>query len=140
MGKAGRRNKERRQKRKQRLSKDKPILTSADANAPTAIVNPQSAVQRLRNPDPKVRHAGLVALQASVLSQLTCSSRPINIKVLQAVREQVTNTDLECAAVASENIAQYLSITSSSSASLGILALGLILDITILHSPLLLLL
>ena len=33
-----------------------------------------------------------------------------------------------------------ISITSSSSASFGILALGLIFDITILHSPLLLLL
>ena len=111
MGKQGR--KKQRQKRKQQL-RDDPISTVAnDANDAGAIVNPHSAVQKLRNPDPKIRHSALVALQASVISQLNCSSRPINIKVLQAVREQVTSNDLECSAVAADCLAQYLSVTSS---------------------------
>ncbi|OEU13179.1 hypothetical protein FRACYDRAFT_243079 [Fragilariopsis cylindrus CCMP1102] len=111
MGKQGR--KKQRQKRKQQL-RDDPISTVAnDANDAGAIVNPHSAVQKLRNPDPKIRHSALVALQASVISQLNCSSRPINIKVLQAVREQVTSNDLECSAVAADCLAQYLSVTST---------------------------
>jgi hypothetical protein len=117
MGKQGR--KKQRQKRKQQLRDDPISLNSGGANdagdyaSSTAIVNPHSAVQKLRNPDPKIRHAALVALQASVISQLHCSSRPINIKVLQAVREQVTNNDLECSAVAADCLAQYLSVTST---------------------------
>jgi hypothetical protein len=112
MGKQGR--KKQRQKRKQQLRDDPISLTVAnDANDAGAIVNPHSAVQKLRNPDPKIRHSALVALQASVISQLNCSSRPINMKVLQAVREQVTSNDLECSAVAADCLAQYLSVTSS---------------------------
>ncbi len=113
MGKAGRRKKNR-QKRKQQLNGD-PIHATGDSDTSSnIIVNPQSAVQRLRHADPKVRHASLVALQASVLSQARCAShKPVSMKVLQAVREQVTSNDLECSAVASDCLAQYLISISS---------------------------
>ena len=113
MGKAGRRKKNR-QKRKEQLSSD-PIHATVDDNVSNIIVNPQSAVHRLRHADPKVRHAALVALQASVLSQARCAShKPVSMKVLQAVREQVTSNDLECSAVAADCLAQYLLSISSS--------------------------
>ena len=109
MGKAGRRKKNR-QKRKQQLNADPISTTTSGIDGTLATIsNPTSAVQRLRHPDPKIRHASLVALQASVLSQLHCNAgKPISKKVLQAVREQVTSNDLECAAVAAECLAQYL--------------------------------
>lgn len=92
-----------------------PISISNDADVDTSatIINPHSAVQRLRHADPKIRHAALVALQASVMSQLHCSNRPVSMKVLQAVREQVSSNDLECSAVAADCLAQYLSATSN---------------------------
>jgi hypothetical protein len=110
MGKAGRRNKSR--------QKRNPISAESDDGTFTAVAssstNPQSAVQRLRHADPKVRHEALVALQASVLSQLHCAShKPVSMKVLQAVREQVTSNDLECSAVAADCLAQYLTAISS---------------------------
>ncbi len=112
MGKAGRRKKNR-QKRKEQLGSD-PIHATVDDNVSNVIVNPQSAVHRLRHADPKVRHAALVALQASVLSQARCAShKPVSMKVLQAVREQVTSNDLECSAVAADCLAQYLLSISS---------------------------
>jgi len=81
----------------------------------SVISNPQSAVHRLRHTDPKIRHEALVALQASVLSQISFGggSRQVSLKVLQAVREQVTSNDLECSAVAADCLAQYLSAISS---------------------------
>jgi len=121
MGKQGRRKqRQKRNQRRQQVQNDPihnntPVINNDGttiASTSSAIVNPHSAVQQLRNPDPKVRHAALVALQASVLSQLSSSSRPINIDVLQAVREQVTNNDLECSAVAADCLAQYLSVTA----------------------------
>uniref|UniRef100_A0A7S4AX32 Uncharacterized protein n=1 Tax=Pseudo-nitzschia australis TaxID=44445 RepID=A0A7S4AX32_9STRA len=114
MGKAGRRKKNR-QKRKE---KQAPLHGGGDsASLSSAISNPQSAVHRLRHTDPRIRHEALVALQASVLSQIRCGggSRQVSLKVLQAVREQVTSSDLECSAVAADCLAQYLSATSSSS-------------------------
>ena len=118
MGKQGHRRKKQkanRQRRQQQVqqSLDVVVAGAADLSTTTNSVNPHSAVHQLRNPDPKVRHAALVALQASVLSQLTSSSKPIALPVLQAVREQVSNPDLECSAVAAECLAHYLSMTSA---------------------------
>ena len=126
MGKAGRKS---RKKNRQKRNVDTSMHNAA--NTATTAVNPQSAVHRLRHADPKVRHGALVALQASVLSQLHCGSHnqhkqnqqqnqhkqkqnppAISMKVLQAVREQVTSNDLECSAVAADCLAQYLTAIS----------------------------
>eukprot|EP00536_Pseudo-nitzschia_multiseries_P005476 jgi/Psemu1/254525/estExt_Genewise1Plus.C_1020049 len=112
MGKAGKRKKNR-QKRKDQHA---PLHGSGDSGSLSSVIsNPQSAVHRLRHTDPKTRHEALVALQASVLSQIRCGggSRQVSLKVLQAVREQVTSNDLECSAVAADCLAQYLSAISS---------------------------
>ena len=134
MGKAGRRKKNRQRRKQQQQQQQQHVLsgdgddavlssisssayttTTTNNNQHATIVNPQSAVQRLRHADPKIRHAALVALQASVLSQARSSHKPVSLKVLQAVREQVASNDLECSAVAADCLAQYLLSISSSS-------------------------
>mmetsp|Transcript_12603 Transcript_12603/g.30099 ORF Transcript_12603/g.30099 Transcript_12603/m.30099 type:complete len:610 (-) Transcript_12603:23-1852(-) len=92
MGKSSRRN--RRQKQKQ---------TRKDVDEPR---NPSSAAHQLRHPDPKIRHGALVALQANFLHD---HSKSVNLQVLQAVREQVMDKDMNCASAAAECLAQYVS-------------------------------
>ncbi|CAJ1961827.1 unnamed protein product [Cylindrotheca closterium] len=92
MGKSNRRK--RRQKQKQ---------TSGDASEPR---NPSSATHQLRHPDPKIRHGALVALQANFLHD---HSKSVNLQVLQAVREQVMDSDMNCASAAAECLAQHVS-------------------------------
>jgi hypothetical protein len=95
MGKQGRRKQ--RQMRKQENKQ-------AEQNG----VNPASAVHQLRHPEPKIRHAALVALQATVLH--APKTKPISLIVMQAVREQAMDSNLECASAAAECLAQYLSL------------------------------
>jgi hypothetical protein len=109
MGKQGK--KKQRQKRKQQEqrphtneSSDDPLLSSTT----TCTVNPSSAIHQLRHSDPKIRQNALIALQATVLHN---SSKRVSVAVLQAVREQVMDANLECASAAAECLAQYLSWT-----------------------------
>lgn len=92
MGKSSRRN--RRQKQKE---------NGKGAGEPR---NPSSAVNQLRHPDPKIRHGALVALQANFLHD---HSKSVNLQVLQAVREQVMDNNMDCASAAAECLAQYVS-------------------------------
>ena len=98
MGKQGRRKQ--RQKRKQQGGTGNSKQQAKDP------VNPASAVHQLRHADAKTRHAALVALQATVLHP---SSKQVSLSVLQAIREQVMDNNLECASAAAECLAQYLS-------------------------------
>jgi hypothetical protein len=94
MGKQGKRKQ--RQKRKEH-KKQEQVVSS---------VNPSSAVHQLRHADPKTRHAALIALQTTILHPE--QTKKISLSVLQAVREQVMDSNLECASAAAECLAQYL--------------------------------
>ena len=100
MGKQGRRKQ--RQKRKQQA------LLNKNSDRPS--VNPSSAIHQLRHADPKIRHAALVAMQATVLDH--ASKRAVSLPVLEAIREQVMDQNLECASAAAECLAQYFSLGS----------------------------
>jgi hypothetical protein len=90
-------------KHSRRKSRQKPKQSPEDGDAPR---NPSSAVHQLRHPDPKMRHGALVALQANFLHE---GSKQVSLPVLQAVREQVMDTDMNCASTAAECLAQYIS-------------------------------
>jgi hypothetical protein len=105
MGKQGR--KKQRQNRKQQEQRQHTNESSDDPSSLPAV-NPSSAVHQLRHADPKIRQNALIALQATVLHN---SSKRVSVAVLQAVREQVMDANLECASAAAECLAQYLSYT-----------------------------
>lgn len=96
MGKQGRR--QQRQRKKEQ----------AATKSPT---NSASAIHQLRHANPKTRHGALVALQANFLH--SDNKQQISVSVLQAVREQVMDNNLECASAAAGCLAQYLSFASS---------------------------
>eukprot|EP00934_Nitzschia_sp_Nitz4_P002357 Nitzschia sp. Nitz4//scaffold129_size63868//47726//49588//NITZ4_006203-RA/size63868-processed-gene-0.62-mRNA-1//1//CDS//3329534917//2357//frame0 len=101
MGKQGKRKQ--RQKRKQ-----KQPIPDGTADAAAQPLNPSSAIHQLRHADSHVRLNALVALQATLLRP--SGSKRININVMQAVREQVMDANLECASSAADCLAQYLSL------------------------------
>lgn len=105
MGKQGRK-KQRQKHRKQPHTNESPDNPASTSSRPA--VNPASAIHQLRHADPKIRQNALVALQATVLHN---SSKRVSVEVLQAVREQVMDANLECASAAAECLAQYLSYT-----------------------------
>lgn len=90
-------------KSSRRKTRQKQKQNRKDEGAPR---NPSSAVHQLRHPDPKMRHGALVALQANFLHE---GSKKVNLAVLQAVREQVMDKDMNCAGAAAECLAQYIS-------------------------------
>lgn len=113
MGKQGR--KKQRQKRQQ----DKKKIHQGgdqDGSSQSPAVNAASAVHQLRHADPHIRLNALVALQATILRPATSSSaattKRVSVPVLQAVREQILDSNLECASAAAECLAQYLSTAS----------------------------
>jgi hypothetical protein len=102
MGKQGRR------KQRQRRKQQQQPLATETASTNTAHSS-SSAVNKLRHADPKVRHAALIALQATAFQPSKQQRQQVvALPVLQAVREQVMDNDLECAAVASECLVLYL--------------------------------
>ena len=103
MGKQGRRKQ--RQKRKQQ--QDQQPRKEEGGN----VVNPASAVHQLRHPEPKTRHAALIAMQTTILHP--DQTKKISLDVLQAIREQVMDTHLDCASSAAECLSQYLYLISS---------------------------
>lgn len=76
--------------------------------------NPASIMLSLRHVDPKIRHASLVALQTTLLHP---TNKRVNLQVLQAVREQVMDSNLECASAAAECLVHYLNIASNNNSS-----------------------
>jgi hypothetical protein len=110
MGKLGRRKQ--RQRRKQQQQQPHHLATT------TGTISSSSAVHKLRHADPKIRLAALMTLQATAFhhdqqpykqqQQQQRNSAVIALPVLQAVREQVMDSDLECAAVAAECLVLYL--------------------------------
>jgi len=114
MGKQGRR-KQRQTRRQQHEQKTAP--TTSNDGLPPVAVNPSSAIHQLRHADPKVRQNALIALQANIIHQedggntstSRDSSKVISVAVLQAIREQVMDNNLECASAAAECLALYLS-------------------------------
>lgn len=104
MGKQGRRKQ--RQKRQQQRKQEGGVA----GRDPSAPVNPSSALHQLRHADPKVRQNALIALQATIVQP---SAKRINISVMEAVREQVMDSNLECASAAAECLAQYLAFTNN---------------------------
>lgn len=90
-------------KQSRRKSRQKKKENRKDDSTPR---NPSSAVHRLRHPDPKTRHSALVSLQATFLHS---GCQRVNLPVLQAVREQIMDRDMNCASAAAECLAQYVS-------------------------------
>ncbi|KAG7345908.1 hypothetical protein IV203_004975 [Nitzschia inconspicua] len=111
MGKQGRRKQ--RQRRKQQPLATGDAVNYNSSNSTSSGSSSSSAVHKLRHADPKIRHAALIALQATAFQP---SSKPhsnphhqrVALPVLQAVREQVLDSDLECSAVAAECLVLYL--------------------------------
>ena len=99
--------KQNRRKRKD-LGKNKP------SSIPPSTTTKQGSLflQRLRHADPRTRHATLAALLSTRLNpeelETTPSHTVMNITLLQAIRERVMDTDLECAQAAAECLANYI--------------------------------
>jgi hypothetical protein len=96
-------------RRKQRNRSSPKAGTSNDDKSDDKAKNPASIMLRLRHVDPKIRHASLVALQTTLLHP---TNKRVNIHVIQAVREQVMDSNLECASAAAECLVHYLNIVS----------------------------
>jgi hypothetical protein len=70
-------------------------------------LNPSSVIPRLRHPDSKIRHATLITLQ-QLFTNGSKKNKSINLSVLQGIREQLVDNDLECSYVASQCLVLYL--------------------------------
>ena len=95
------------QRRKQKRG-SKGRNSSNNDRTPTASgqeYNPNSAISRIRHPDHKIRHEALVALQSALLIQ---SGKTVNMQVIQAVREQVADPNLDCSIAAVQCLESYL--------------------------------
>jgi hypothetical protein len=99
MGKQkGNRNRGRQQRRQQQQTQ---------AESTKEPLNPSSVIPRLRHPDSKIRHATLITLQ-QLFTNGSKKNKSINLSVLQGIREQLVDNDLECSYVASQCLVLYL--------------------------------
>jgi hypothetical protein len=102
-------------RRKQRNRSNTKDGTSNDEDkSDDKAKNPASIMLRLRHVDPKIRHASMVALQTTLLHP---TNKRVNIQVIQAVREHVMDSNLECASAAAECLVLYLNIASDNNNS-----------------------
>jgi hypothetical protein len=73
-----------------------------------------AVVQQIRHADPKTRHATLIALQSTLLHP---TNKRVSLPVLQAVREAVMDSNLDCAIEAAACLVLFLSSASNDDSS-----------------------
>ena len=88
-------------------------------SSPSSTKQGSLFLQRLRHADPRTRHATLAALLSTRLNpeelETMSSQNPIlTTTLLQAIRERVMDTDLECAQAAAECLANYVTFNTQS--------------------------
>jgi len=99
-------------RRKRQHSKNKSSKKQQEQENNDNHNNPSTLLAKIRHSDARTRHAALTALSATLLDPQSLQKqqtkhRAIQTELLQAVRERIMDTDLECAQAAAGCVANF---------------------------------